>query len=84
GTVPATPVPRTLCHAMHGNNYADDDDCAGGGDDVDNLDGPGQQQQHHCGSAPAGISDDVSASRATFGEQGGGCGWLREFGNGKT
>ncbi|CAM9903971.1 unnamed protein product, partial [Ectocarpus sp. 13 AM-2016] len=84
GAVSATPVPRTLCHAMHGNNYADDDDRAGGGDDVDNLDGPGQQQQHHCGGAPAGIGDDASTGRATFGEQGGGFEWLREFGNGKT
>lgn len=82
--VPATPVPRTRCHAMHGNNYADDDDRAGGGDDIHNLDAPGQQQRHHCGGAPVGIGDDVAASRDNFGEQGGGFGWLREFGNGKT
>ncbi|CAB1118147.1 unnamed protein product [Ectocarpus sp. CCAP 1310/34] len=80
----ATPVPRTRCHAMHGNNYAVDDDRAGGGDDIHNLDAPGQQQQHHYGGVPAGIGDDVYASRDTFGEQGVGFGWLREFGNGKT
>ncbi|CBN75811.1 hypothetical protein Esi_0181_0053 [Ectocarpus siliculosus] len=83
--VPATPVPRTRCHAMHGNNYAaHDDDRAGGRADIHNLDAPGQQERHHFGGAPAGIGDDVAASRDIFGEQGGGFGWLREFGNGKT
>ncbi|CAM9383074.1 unnamed protein product [Ectocarpus sp. 8 AP-2014] len=82
--VPATPVPRTRCHAMHGNNYPDDDDRAGGRADTHNLDAPGQQQRHHFGGTPAGIGDDVAASRDNFGEQGGGFGWLREFGNGKT
>lgn len=69
---------------MHGSNYADDDDHASDVADIHNLDAPGQQQGHHFGGAPAGIVDDAASSRDNFREQGGGFGWLREFGNGKT
>ncbi|CAM9861377.1 unnamed protein product [Ectocarpus fasciculatus] len=83
--VRGTPVPRTRCHAKHGNSNADDDR-TGDGATLHSLDSPGQQQRYHFGGAPAGIGDDVAASRVNFGEQGetGGFGWLREFGNGKT